>query len=492
MIKKIATIFLLHSCFFTSLEAQTPQPIKNLLNAPDMQGASFSISVKEVNSGKTLYAYDSTRELIPASVLKLITTATALEILGEDYRFPTSIEYDGELKDGLLRGNLYIRGSGDPTLGSFYTAADRSTYSPDGNEFIPVWIAAIQEAGIRRITGSVIADESIFDTEGISSKWVSEDLGNYYAAGSYGLCVFDNMYRLYLKSGTVGTRPEIAESEPAISSLRFHSYLTAASVSEDSSYIKGSPFSVERYLYGVVPAEQERYTLWGDIPDPSLFLAEYLNGQLISAGIQVEGEPTCYRILAEEGRWPSAQRHTLITTYSPALRQIVRIANVSSHNLYADALLKTVGLRYTPKHGEILSSYEKGVRSLKSHWDEKGLNTSSLHMYDGCGLALADKLTTDFICELLIYMRTKSKVSDAFMASLAQAGVDGYVQNFLKGSALHGKAFLKSGGLRRVRGYAGYIQKGDTQYVVAVLANNYNSDNRTMTGEIERLLLSLF
>jgi len=189
MIKRIINILLLH-CLFVPVHAQAQQVVEQLLKRPDMQGASFSISVKEVESGQTIYAYDSSRELIPASVMKLVTTATALEILGEDFCFPTSLEYDGNIKDGVLNGNLYIKGSGDPSLGSAYLSEDNTH---ENNEFIPVWIAAIQKAGIRRITGSVIADESIFDMEGTSAKWVNEDLGNYYAAGSYGLSVFDNL-----------------------------------------------------------------------------------------------------------------------------------------------------------------------------------------------------------------------------------------------------------------------------------------------------------
>jgi len=462
------------------------------MKSPDMRGASFSITVKEVGSRETLYAYDSDRELIPASVMKVVTTATALEILGEDYRFPTTIEYDGELKDGVLKGNLYIKGSGDPTLGSSLLAADMDTYSHDQNEFIPAWIAAIRKAGIQQITGSVVADESIFDTEGTSPKWIKEALGSYYAPGSHGLNVFDNLYILYLKSGSAGTRPEVIETQPAIPSLRFHNYLTAAMVAEDSSFVMGAPFTVDRYLYGVIPAGKERYAVGGDIPDPALFLAEYLNRQLMSEGIAVDGDPACYRILAEDKRWTSAPRHEIITTYSPSLRQIVRLTNVRSQNLYADALLKTIGLRYDSKGGEMLSSYEKGVRTLKSYWNEKGLDTSSLWMFDGSGFSPADKVSTGFICDLLSYMHTKSGVSEAFTTSLAQAGVEGYVQNFLKGSALQGRAFLKSGGLDRVRAYAGYIRKGDKQYAVAVIANNYNCNYRKMTREIENILLTLF
>jgi len=118
-------------------------------------------------------------------------------------------------------------------------------------------------------------------------------MGNYYAPGSYGLSVFDNMYKLSLKTGAAGTRPEVVGTDPAIPSLRFINYLKASS--SDSAYIIGAPLSGERYLQGVVPANRENYVLKGDIPDPALFLAEYLTGCLEREGIVVGKEPTCYR-----------------------------------------------------------------------------------------------------------------------------------------------------------------------------------------------------
>lgn len=147
MVKQIVYLLLIICCI-TSAGAQTPQPVKQLLKAPYIQGATFSLMVKEVDNGKVLYSYDAGREVIPASVMKIVTTATALELLGADFRYPTTLEYDGEIKGGVLHGNLYIRGSGDPTLGSSHFAPDRSTYTLDQNTFVPQWIAALRKAGM--------------------------------------------------------------------------------------------------------------------------------------------------------------------------------------------------------------------------------------------------------------------------------------------------------------------------------------------------------
>ena len=450
-----------------------------------MRGASFSLVVKDVQEGRTVYSYDTDRLQSPASVLKTVATATALEILGEDYRYPTTLEYDGILENGTLEGNLYIKGSGDPSLGS-------SHFAPGQNKFLSTWIAALQKAGIKHITGSVISDESIFDTEGVSIKWLREDMGNYYAPGSYGISIFDNMYKLSLQTGAAGTRPVLKGTEPDIPFIRFKNYLKAAPVSSDSAYIIGAPLDDVRYLYGVLPANREAYVLKGDIPDPALYLARYLTDQLQQKGIRVDGSPSCYRIEVEENRWKKGERKEIVTTYSPTLREIASVCNHVSHNLYADALVKTVGLQYKPRRNEMISSFGRGVQVVKEYWEKKGLDVFPLRMNDGSGLAPADKVSAGFMGELLVYMATESAVSDAFIASLPQAGIEGSVRNFLKGSKLQGKAHLKSGGITGVRSYAGYITKDGKTYAVAVFSNNYSCPMSRMTRALEKLLLQLF
>lgn len=485
MIRNKIVLLCLLICLHLLAGAQTPAPVKWLLQAPYMRGASFSLVVKDVQEGRTVYSYDTDRLQSSASVLKTVATATALEILGEDYRYPTTLEYDGILENGTLEGNLYIKGSGDPSLGS-------SHFAPGQNKFLSTWIAALQKAGIKHITGSVISDESIFDTEGVSIKWLREDMGNYYAPGSYGISIFDNMYKLSLQTGAAGTRPVLKGTEPDIPFIRFKNYLKAAPVSSDSAYIIGAPLDDVRYLYGVLPANREAYVLKGDIPDPALYLARYLTDQLQQKGIRVDGSPSCYRIEVEENRWKKGERKEIVTTYSPTLREIASICNHVSHNLYADALVKTVGLQYKPRRNEMISSFGRGVQVVKEYWEKKGLDVFPLRMNDGSGLAPADKVSAGFMGELLVYMATESAVSDAFIASLPQAGIEGSVRNFLKGSKLQGKAHLKSGGITGVRSYAGYITKDGKTYAVAVFSNNYSCPMSRMTRALEKLLLQLF
>lgn len=481
---KILTLCLLISILLP-INAQIPQPVKQLMQKPSMKGASFSLIVKELESGKTVYAHNPDLQVSPASVLKTVATATALELLGSDYRFPTSLEYNGTIENGILKGNLYIKGSGDPSLGS-------SHFGAEANHFMQDWLTAIRKAGIRKIEGAVLSDESIFDSEGSSAKWVREDMGNYYAPGCYGLSVFDNLYKLSFETGVAGSRPVIKDCEPEIPEIRFINYMKAAAVAADSGYIYGAPLVHERYLYGVLPAGRDRYTIKGDIPDPALFLAQYLDKQLKKEGIEITSAPSCYRIETEEGRWKEEPRKTIITTYSPALSEIVRVCNHVSHNLFADAMVKTVGLQYKPGKNDVISSFDRGVKIIKQYWEKKGIDTFPLNIHDGSGLAPSDKVSAQFIGDILTYMATQSKEAKTFNASLPRPGLDGSVRNFLKGSKLQGKSRLKSGGISRVRSYAGYIESDGKRYAVAVFSNNYSCNMAQMTKGLEQLLLQLF
>lgn len=480
------------SGFILAVCGQVPQPIRHLLKADYMEGATFSLMAKEVESGETLYCYDERRQVTPASVLKIVTTATALELLGEDFRFPTTLEYTGEIADGVLKGDLYIRGSGDPSLGSAHGVADRNSFTLEQAAFIPQWIDAIRKAGIERIEGTVIADETIFDTEGISPKWLQEDIGSYYGAGSYGLNVFDNLYHLYLSSGAAGTTPRITGTEPDMPSLRFYNYLKAETVSTDSAFIIGGPYSTERYLYGVVAANQNRRVIKGDIPDPPLFLAQYFRERLKRENIEVKNESASLRNGIADPVEPLARKE-LVTTYSRPLKELIRIVNERSHNLYADAIFKTTGLGYRAASGEVISTFGRGIRATENFWKDRGLKTSALQIYDGSGLAATDKVSAAFITDILTYMAAQSPDYTAFIESLPLSGREGTVRNFLKGSALEGRARLKSGGMSRVKSYAGYITtRGGKTYAVAVFVNNYNCDGRVMTRALERMLTALF
>lgn len=448
-----------------------------------MQGVSFALAVRDVDTDTLLYTFDQERRLTPASVMKTVTTATALEILGADYRFSTVIAYSGTLRNDTLLGDLYITGQGDPTTGSLYLSTPKQSTPPTA--FIDEWVAAVRTAGIRVVTGTVIADER-GQGKGVSPKWLLEDVGNHYGAGAYGLNVFDNAYTLHLETGEPGGHPTLKYCLPPTPSIRFHNELQTIATGDDApppaAYITGLPFSDDRYLSGTVPCRQTDYPLQGDIPDPPRFLAEYFTEQLRTAGIQV-ALPATITTTTAATTIPPLTGTSLLTVTSPPLSRIIRITNEYSHNLYADALLKAVG--------KPAGSYEKGIEALTDHWTQQGLDVMPLVMYDGNGLATSDKLSAGFVVSLLAYM-AHSVNAETYLNSLPLAGREGTVKNFLKGTHLEGAVRLKSGSMTAVRCYAGYVRYGGHRYALAVLVNNYTCPSTTIVRALEQLILELF
>ena len=477
------TRFLTAFFFLFTQNAYTQVAIERFLSPSYMKGASISLMVKDILNDSIVYCYYANRELIPASVMKVVTTAAALEILGDQFRYETALLYDGVLNNGILDGNLYIRGSGDPTLGSSEITADR-------DKIMHEWIKSLKQSGIRMITGAVISDESVFDSHGHSMKILLEDMGSYYSQGSYGINIFDNRFTLFMQTGDADVKPEILKTEPDMPAIIFHNHLSSNTFARDSMYITGYPFSNERYLYGTIPSNRSSYLLRGDIPEPSLFLAQYFTGLLENDSIKVSGTPSCYRVLVQNNGWNNMERKFLFSSFSVPMKEIVRVTNHVSHNLYADVLLKTIGLKRDNEGTH--SSFDKGISTVKNHLSQKGLNTSSLWMFDGSGLAVADKLTASFLCDLLDYMYNRSSYSDTFIYSLPRAGIEGTVANLLRNSKLHGNLRIKSGSMSRVRSYAGYYVKDDQVYAIALIVNNFSCTQTQMRIDIERLFLSLF
>ena len=170
--------------------------VLELQNSELLRNGSLAVSLKSVKDGKHIFSANQERSLPSASTLKLVSTATVLSVFGGDYRFQTFLEYDGIIKKDTLVGNLYIRGTGDPSLGS-----DRFKGYPGSAELLIRWAAAIQKAGIRYIKGNIIGDASFFDNQPLASTWIWGDIGNYYGAGVQGLNFNENQYKIKFKPG---------------------------------------------------------------------------------------------------------------------------------------------------------------------------------------------------------------------------------------------------------------------------------------------------
>lgn len=447
------------------------QPVDNFINNDINKNANISLLVKNTKTQKVVCEFRPNNTAVPASTMKIITTASALEILGSNFRFETTLEIDGFIhKDSILNGNLYIRGGGDPTLGS---------EKMGDIDFLSKWTEAIKKAGIKKINGQIIADNGLFDAQGVNVNWTWEDIGNYYAPAIYGISYLDNTFRLVFRSGKVGSTPTIINTLPQIEGLSIDNYLKSSSISFDSAYFFGAPHSYQRTVYGEIPANRNEFTVKGDIPFPGLLLAQHLHSYLINKGCIITQPPI--------EKFNTAQnKKVILRYYSPMLSEIIKETNYKSNNHYAESIFRYLGTKY-----ELIASASASVRVIRDFWESKGLPVGQLMQCDGSGLSPGNTVSANFFVEVLSYMNTKSKNKDVFYNSLPVSGKSGTLTAFLKNTTLEGKVHAKSGTISRVKCYTGYIDGKNGTYTFALLVNNANGTSKAVTKKIEDFLLSI-
>jgi D-alanyl-D-alanine carboxypeptidase/D-alanyl-D-alanine-endopeptidase (penicillin-binding protein 4) len=439
--------------------------------------ASVSLCVANAKTGELAIDYNSVISLAPASVMKLITTAAALELLGPDYTFKTTVGYTGKLnKFGTLRGNIIIHGGGDPALGSQY-------FADHYGDFMASWISEIRKLGIKRIRGKVITDDSYYDYLPVPSKWLWEDEGNYYGAGAYGLSVFDNSYDVHFQTFYEGAPAIIKEVIPEACRIELSNF-ALSSGDTDEGYFYTAPYSTSGWVAGKIPINQKDFVLKASITDPPLLLAKVLTNKLKSSKIKVTGSPSTVR------SYPQSVAEKIIPvteTVSPSLTDIVTVLNHESVNLFAEHLIKELGKKFKNK-----GSTASGSEVIMEFLQNSGINTNGLFIEDGSGLSPVNAINTRELVRLLVYMKNNGKYFNEFYSSLPDAGKNGTLKNYFKDPVFDSRLKAKSGSMTRVRSFAGYFTtKSGKEMVFSIIINNYSGPLKFITRGIEENIKEL-
>lgn len=432
----------------------------------------MSVLVQNLTTGEVIDSYREDKVVPPASVMKLLTTAACLETMGPGFRFPTILEYTGTIDGGVLHGDLYIRGGCDPSLGWKGRTA-----------FLNQWVKAVKAAGITRIDGAVIADMTMLDGEAQNPAWLCEDAGNYYAPGIFALNYYGNTMNIVLKSGEPGSVATVVGTEPQVEDIVFINRVRCDKIQYDGAFVSGIPYSRERYLTGAVPSNLGTFGVKGDLPNPGLLLARHLTQRLREAGVAVKRDANYlpdYNPL-------TPPRHELYIHYSEPLSEIIKETNVNSNNLYAEALFRYLGTRYTLP-GTIHNSQDL----LRDYWRRRGVAVQNAIIKDGCGLAPQDAVSAKAFVQLLTVMRN-SPNADYWMASLPVSGKTGTLTSLCPGTPLEGRIHAKSGTIAGTKNFAGYIDmpNGDT-WVFAILINSAPGKARNIQHVIQQYLLDVY
>lgn len=471
IMKHCRTLFLLlfFGLSFSLFAQKEKESLNFFLQSESLKQAGVGLKVWDLNENKIILSHNEQISFIPASCMKLISTAATLELLGRDYQFKTPLLYTGIITpEGVLNGDLILEGRNDPSFGSQFTGTTKEQISRS-------ILNSLKEAGIKSINGRIIVDDLSYRKEPLfSPKWLWEDLGNYYAPAVYGISFMDNAYELSLRSGNKNDSVKIAGVRPSLAGISFENHIQVTNVQNNNVFINGIPYSNERILSGTIKENQTGYRIKGEIPDPASFLANWISDLLKENQIPVSGTPTTTRL----SRIPSSERKLLFSFVSPTLPELIKLINYRSNNHYAEYLSATF-------------ERESG-KSMEEFWKAIGINTAGQFMYDGSGLSPANALSACFLTDVLIHMYKRSSYSQTFYQSLPLAGMEGSVGSFLKGSVLEGNARIKSGSMSNVQTYAGYISYKGKNYAFALFINNYTESRASLRKQIESLLCGLF
>lgn len=451
--------------------------LDSLENSLFLQHGRISGSIKACRTGGQVLAFHHRKAFPSASTVKLLTTATAMAVLNENYTYATVLETDGFLRGDTLAGNVYFRGSGDPSLGS-----GRFKGYPDRTGILTACLDALQKKGIRYVKGSVVADAGVFDSNIIPDGWMWEDLGNYYGAGVSGLNMDENIVRFVFRPGlSVGDPATVLRLEPELPSVTVVNQVTTREAgSGDQVNINVTPLGNTFFLNGTIPKGKVEFPVKGALPDPAGFSALSLRHTFLQNGIGISGGA----LLATPA--DTARRDTLLVLKSPPLKDLARECNYYSINLYAEAFLKTVAVVLNEGNDT-----HAGIAALKKVWATKQQVFPGLRMKDGCGLSPQTTVTADLMTDLLVQV-SREPFFPAFYESIAVLGRDGTLRNLGKKTRAAGNVRAKSGTIGGVRGYAGYFTAKDGEkYAFALYLENYDTDFGSPAKVMEKLMVQL-
>lgn len=438
--------------------------------------AQYAFAMYDMSGQQDVVRYHVDAPMIPASVTKLFTTSLALHTL-PNYPYVTEFSITGPIKNGILQGDLVIKGSGDPTIYSKY-------FPEDSIRFKDALLTALMTRGVVAIEGAVRVDASAYDKEAFNPLWDLSDRGEWYANGVYGFNIFDNWIDIFLQTGKTPRSVKILKTYPRDTGVEFVNMLTTAK-HYGSAEGDGLPLVNKRILKGKLPAQRRQCLLSVDLPNPPQFAARYIAQLLERAGIHVaRGTDYSFEPVA-----PNKNNLLIGQYFSPSVVDICRACNVHSINHYAEALLRRSTVGESMEYSHI--STRQALRSAKDFFCQKGLHFSSSSAWvDGSGLSRKNRFTVQDLMQLLQFMNNGNKaIASSFIASLPKVGYEGSVKHLFRGEPF--TAYFKSGTMRGIKAYAGYLTYKEKQYAVVFMANDIRSTAKVIQVFRQALHLSL-
>ena len=479
----------------TLAELQTR--ISEILAKPELASAMVGVKVVSLDNGRVLFEENAAKLLRPASNMKMYTVAAALDKLTPDFRFVTSV-YAASPPDsaGVIHGALTIYGRGDPSFATRFNN-NNGDYFKGINDLA----ARITAAGVKRVEGDLVGDETYFVGPKYGSGWEWEDLTWYYGAEISPLTINDNALDLFVKPGVAVGQPAVITTGPPDPLLTIVNKVTTAAKGERRQ------LNIHRGLgentvtiTGAIPLEDSGYTGAVSISHPGLLFVYLLRTALAQKGVVITGKSLTTGPVTQPSYLPTpypAVPYEVAKLESPPFGIIAAQTLKPSQNLYTELILRTLGkLTLPPPTLSPLrqTSEELGLEAVRSFLRSAGVRPESLVLSDGSGLSRNDMITAEATVQLLTFM-SKHRYADVFRTALPIAGVDGTLRNRLKGTAAENNLRAKTGSLSSAASLGGYVTTAAGERLAfAIIVNNYASevDPRAVCIDPVAVLLASF
>jgi serine-type D-Ala-D-Ala carboxypeptidase/endopeptidase (penicillin-binding protein 4) len=435
--------------------------VGQVVDHPARQAERWSILAVSLDRGDTLFARSPGQPLAPASNIKLFTAAAALEYLGADHRFTTYLLADGPVREGVLEGNLYLYGTGDPTLGTRF--AERPA---------PGLLAladTLEQLGIREVRGDVVGDGSHFTGPGTGQGWQTAYVNAWYASPAGALAVHENLVRIEADPGPHGEPPELTYVPGG----------AGIAVRNEAVSGAGGRLAILRIDYDgpILVTGRVGGSSSAAVPvgDPAMYAAALMRDVLTERGIVVHGvvraidrpeaSPITGRKIFAPAVEGEAYPRVLAELVSPPLLEILQVINRQSHNFYSEQVLRAVGRAATGT-----GSAEAGARAVGRVLARAGIDPSGLQIVDGCGLSPLNSASARDFVALLAYV-ARSPYADLFMSTLPVAGEDRRFRR-MGGTPAEGNLRAKTGTITNVSSLSGYVTAANGERIAFSIIGN--------------------
>ena len=469
------------------------QAVDAVVADPSFAQAIVGICVMD-SEGNVLAGSNQEKMLIPASNMKLFSTGAALHVLGPEYCFETTVAHDGVVEDGVLKGNLFVIGGGDPTLGS------KDSIAVPLERTFAVWEKLLRDAGVRRIEGSIVGDGRYFEGPAEEPTWLWNDIGTYYGAGVTGLMFYENMQSFSVSAGpSVGAPVNIRPHYPECPWMDFrYACSTGTAGTGDLLYMYTSDLAPVAEIRGTFAVDRAAKRVDCANKFPEYTCAHYFAEYLRRKGIQCSEGAGDFRLKTDWMSETKLERMTVLgSSFSPSLDRIVFETNHASNNVFAETLFRSLG--------KVLHSsacYDSSYVAINDAFTELGLaEMKGIRIQDGSGLSRQNLVSPEALCRFL-YAITSSPAFDVFLNSLPSPGFAGTLEYNMKGQpeALRSRIKVKSGSMTGVRCYSGYIlPSGATTstglpegaLIVSIMTNNCTSPTWKVRPLLDRMMATI-